>query len=47
MMLRIVQRPECPTSVRDAAAASGRHRLIRAVERRCTDAAGGAVDAAK
>ena len=34
MMLRIVQLPECPVSVLDAAVASGRRRLIRAVERR-------------
>jgi hypothetical protein len=47
MMLRIVQLPECPASVLDAAIASGRRPLIRAVERRRADAAGGALDAAK
>jgi hypothetical protein len=46
MMLRIVQLPECPASVLDAASASGRRPLIRAVERRRADAAGGALDAA-
>ena len=44
MMLRIVQLPECPASVLDAAAASGRYHLIRAVERRSADAAGGALE---
>jgi hypothetical protein len=34
MMLRIVQLPECPARVLDAAVASGRRPLIRAVGRR-------------
>jgi hypothetical protein len=37
MMLRIVQLPECPASVLDAAVASGRPDLIRAVARRRAD----------
>lgn len=41
MMLHIVQLPECPASVLDAAVATGRRHLIRAVERRHADAAGG------
>jgi hypothetical protein len=47
MMLRIVQLPKCPASVLDAAVASGQRDLIRAVERRRADVAGGALDAAK
>lgn len=33
LMLEIIELPECPQAVRDSAAASDRHHLVRAVER--------------